>query len=152
MLMSADDRRIDENPTDITEFRGLREEFEQSEEATRIDPATKPLVDGQPAAELGGEISPGDAGPGEVEQRLEEKPLRQFRLLTAPVARHLSHVTTENGPRLIGKLVSHGILPRKRCETYRLSRVKTLTGPRNVAGRKSESDSVATPLWLHQFV
>jgi hypothetical protein len=45
------------------------------------------------------------------------------------VARHLSHVTTENGPRLIGKLVSHGILPRKRCETYRLSRVKTLTGP-----------------------
>lgn len=129
MLMGPDDRRIDQHAMDLPEFRSLREEFEQQSKSARIDPAAKPLVDRQPATEFAGQIPPGNTGPGDVENRLEEQPFGEFRLLPAPRAWYLTHASAEDGPRLVVKLVSHGILPRIRCDHYRPAEVKTLTGP-----------------------
>jgi len=62
------------------EFLGVFGEFlEQDFPDPPLLPATEPLVDGVPVTELFGEIPSGTPDPRDVENRLHEIPIDQFR-------------------------------------------------------------------------
>ena len=109
--MCPHDGGIDQDAFHVAERRGVGESVKESGQPSRIDPAAEPLVHGQPAAELAREIPPRNAGAGDIQNRLEEHPLGQFRFLPAAVPWNFEKKVVENRPRLVRELVSHGILP-----------------------------------------
>ena len=132
--MSADDGAVDEQATDFSELRSVGQEFEESPEAAGLDPATEAVVDRIPGSELTGQIAPGNAGAGPVEQRLEEEAIREQRSGAALVLFGLLDERLEVLPEFVRKLVTHGILPRgdsgKSPQQYQLQRTGASTRPR----------------------
>ena len=112
MLVGADDGRVDENAVDLAELRVGRKQFEERAQAAGGEPAAEAVVDGVPVAELAGQVAPGDAGAGQIEQGLEEVPVGEFRHGTLAVAFGLLHQRLEGRPEVVREQVAHGIVPR----------------------------------------
>ena len=108
MLVRAQDGGIDEQPGDFAEFGVVGDALEELAEAAAADPAAEAVVDGVPGPEVAGEIAPGDAGAGEVEQGFEELAVRQSGLGAAGVQPGRLEAGFEERPHGIGDHRAHG--------------------------------------------
>ena len=111
MLVGADDGRVDEHPPVLAEVGVGGHPVEQGLQPARPDPPPEPVVHGVPPAELGGEVPPRDAGPGEVQQGLEEVPVGELRLRPLAVPLGLVDHRSEGVPEVVREHVPHGIRP-----------------------------------------
>src|SRR5262249_12510485 len=85
------------------------QQLKQPPQAPGGDPAAEAVVHGVPGAEIAGQVAPGDAGPADVQEGLEEQPLGQLGLLATAVLLGSSNSGAEDGPQLVGDHVAHGI-------------------------------------------
>jgi hypothetical protein len=112
MLMDTDYRRIDQHASDCSESRIRCQVFEQALQAPRGDPSSETVVNRLPVAEVARQITPRDTGASDIEQRLEEHPVRQLWPRATFVFPRLLNDRFEKSPQLVREYGPHGIRPR----------------------------------------
>ena len=105
--MGPHDGRVDHHP-DGAPAGGLGGHLpEQPLEPPRGDPASEAVVDGGPVAEERGQVPPGDAGAGPVEDRPEEHAVVQVGGRAQAGLAAFDH-GPHHGPDLVGDGEAHG--------------------------------------------
>ena len=91
--------------------------LEELAEPSAGDPAAEAVVDGVPGAELGGQIAPGAAGAGDVEQGFQEEAVGDLGFGPAALATGGPDVGPDDIPEGVGEHLPHGESCRREWES-----------------------------------